>query len=146
MDELPSEGLPVAEEVKCKIDEFLLDFQAIELGRGDTVVDELAEVLGETTTYVQESVVVLEPGDDGCIGGLVAQREVDEAELSYAGPGEDFPDLVTLRKVVMVSIRARKEERQGLNLQSRRREGRLGRRGYEHRSLADSGQRGRLLR
>jgi hypothetical protein len=60
-------------------------------------VSELAEVLSEAASYVEDAVAdVFEAAEDFRVGGVAAEGEVEEAELADAGVWVDVTEFVAL--------------------------------------------------
>lgn len=74
------DGVPVAEEVVAEAEEGGDDVQAVQVrgGRG-AVDDELAEILPEATSGVEEGLVVAEAREDFGVGGVFGEVELEEA-------------------------------------------------------------------
>lgn len=90
------EGVPVPEEVVPKPYESLLQLRAVQVSSGRAVVHQLADVLADAAADVEVRRAAPEALQDSLVRGLLAQAEVEETELSYAGVGEDVPCLVAL--------------------------------------------------
>lgn len=90
------EGVPVPEEVVPKPYESLLQLRAVQASSGRAIVHQLADVLADAAADVEVRRPVPEALQDPLVRGLLAQAEVEEAELPYAGVGEYVPCLVSL--------------------------------------------------